>query len=271
MGTSLNFANQDLRHRCFRGQMLPGSDFSGADIRGCDFSRAQLVGADFRRSRAGQTRRQQGIWLAISLLTFLLQGHAVSNLVSGSMGQAPGDKAWNYVIVLGVSLAIAGGFSWSRGGGGIPFMGRAALLSSVASGAVAGFFYAGIAMGKQPQWAITGAVLGGLMAGVLGLLWGKRTSITLASCMAGAICAYGFFFLVGMTGLSFLNIQDWRDGILFMLLSLIYLGLTVRSLAIALHTLRHAPGTRFTQANLTDAQFTDARLPQTDFSQAIGV
>ncbi|MFB8790512.1 MAG: pentapeptide repeat-containing protein [Potamolinea sp.] len=54
----LNFTNQDLRNRSFKGQNLIGADFSGCDIRGCNFSYALLQGANFERTKAGQTPRQ---------------------------------------------------------------------------------------------------------------------------------------------------------------------------------------------------------------------
>ncbi len=58
MSQGLNFANQNLRDRSFKGRNLIGADFSGADIRGCNFYRAQLKFANFANVRSGLSDRQ---------------------------------------------------------------------------------------------------------------------------------------------------------------------------------------------------------------------
>ncbi len=58
MSQPLNFSNQDLRNRSFRGCDLVGADFRKADIRSCDFSGANLEGADFSEAIAGQSGKQ---------------------------------------------------------------------------------------------------------------------------------------------------------------------------------------------------------------------
>lgn len=61
MSQSLNFANQDLRDRSFKGRNLVGADFSGADLRGCNFYRSQLKSANFANVRTGKSPRQIAI------------------------------------------------------------------------------------------------------------------------------------------------------------------------------------------------------------------
>ena len=61
MRQGINFANQDLRDRSFKGRNLIGADFSGADLRGCNFFRSQLQSASFANVRTGKSQRQIAI------------------------------------------------------------------------------------------------------------------------------------------------------------------------------------------------------------------
>lgn len=167
-----------------------------------------------------------------TIVVFLLVGHAISHLVASSLGQTPSDKSWNYVIALLVSLGI--------GGAGAGVQSRSTvwnqlllLISGVATGAVTGFYYSGLAAGKNPQVAVGGAIAGGLLAVLLTWRW-PSVVWTIALRFSGATAAYGWFFLVGATALGFLNTHHWFAGLMLSSLSLLYLWLTGRSLKLAL-------------------------------------
>ena len=49
----LDFSDQNLQGRFFKGQNLEGANFSNADIRGINFANANLTGAKFSGARAG--------------------------------------------------------------------------------------------------------------------------------------------------------------------------------------------------------------------------
>lgn len=71
-----DFSFQNLRGRSFRGQNLTGANFSQADIRGADFTQTILIGANFRQARAGlQKRSRIGLFL-ISLLLSVFSSFA---------------------------------------------------------------------------------------------------------------------------------------------------------------------------------------------------
>ncbi|NJP08225.1 MAG: pentapeptide repeat-containing protein [Leptolyngbyaceae cyanobacterium RU_5_1] len=218
----------------------------------------------------------------------VLVGHAISRLVFGVLGQTPTDRAWGYVIALLISSGIAGGCSGIRSlVKQRRLRGLATVLSGTASGALIGFFYAGtstkvlmdwlhawFSLGENPtqnypQAAIAGAVVGGLGVGIA-CLQCQSATLKIAVSMAGALAAYGFTFLIGAMAIAVLNTRHLDWGMALSLVSLIYLWLTVKSLAIALQQIKHAPGTLFRQANLTAARFAGARLTHTDFSGAIG-
>jgi hypothetical protein len=278
MLTPPDFTHQDLRHRSFRGQRLAGADFRGADLRGCNFSHANLTGANFEQAMLGQTQRQRLIWVGLAIATLLIIGHATSRLFFGVLGQTPADKVWNYVIALYISWGIAG---ISAGIRGLlkPLAQRwMQILSGTASGALAGFFYGGtLADLLQPdlpnsaaaRWAIWGAVAGGLLVGSLACCW-LTSSLAVMISIAGAIAAYGFALLVGTTAIAFLN-TGHAAGWLLLLLLWVFLWLTLNAFAIALYEIRHAPGTQFRGANVSQTRFSRAQLQQGDFSGAIGV
>ena len=87
MTQPLDFSNQDLRNRSFKGRKdLAGAIFRNADIRGCDFSDANLEGADFSGVTAGQSGKQifiSGLFVVVFtvLFIFALAGAAVGKFV----------------------------------------------------------------------------------------------------------------------------------------------------------------------------------------------
>lgn len=268
---SRSYANQDLRNRSFRGQVFNNTDFSGADLRGCNFCGAELVGANFERVKMGQTVRQRLIWVGIAIATFLLSGHAVSGLVFGSLGQTPSDRAWSYVLALSISLCVAGISSGLQIV--LPFgskVNRAAFVgSAITAAAINGFYYGGSIMEKNPQWAIAGAIISGVVTGLFLIRW-HGVSGAIAATMAGAVMGYGAAFLTGVTAIGFLSTGHFAGGILLSCFALVLLWLTLQSLTLTFYQIRQAPGTLFRRANLTNTRFDDASLNHADFFNAQG-
>jgi len=176
-----------------------------------------------------QRNLMKALEILLEIATFLLAGHAISHLIFGSLGQTPSDKAWNYAIALVISLGLGGAGAGLRSRLPSPFNRIATILTGVASGAVIGFYYAGVAAGKDPRWAIAGAVLGGLLLGGLGIGF-KSAWMEIVIRVAGAITAYGFAFLIGATALTMLNVGYLPIGLLLSLVSLLYLWFTLNSI-----------------------------------------
>ena len=271
MADSLDFSGQNLRNRSFRRRDLSRANFTNADIRGCDFRQACLVGANFAGVRAGCTPMQAiGLW-GVAIVLALLSIQAVLDSGFGGVGKTPGDRGWSFVVALLVTLSLAGM------GAGLKALvsGRlgwvASGISGVASGAFLGFYYAGIAAEKDPQIAVVGAVLGGLL--MVPVIWkfGDRVLLQLVVAVAGAIFGYGFALLMGVRALAYANVGEVANTAIFGLACLLYLGFTLESGAFAVRLLTTSPGTSFAEADLTDARFDGAKLDRTDFSQAKGV
>ena len=270
MTDSLDFSGKNLRNRSFRRRDLSGANFTNADIRGCDFRQAYLVGANFAGVRAGCTPMQAIVPWGIAIAIALLSIQAVLDSGFGGVGKTPGDRGWSFVVALLVTLSLAGM------GAGLKALasGRlgwvAGAISGIASGAFLGFYYAGIATDKNPQIAVVGAVLGGVLMVPATGKFGNRVWLQLVVAVAGAIFGYGFALLMGVRALAYANVGEVVNTTIFGLACLLYLGFTLESGAFALRLLTTSPGTSFAKADLTDARFDGAKLDRTDFSQAKG-
>jgi hypothetical protein len=69
-----DFRGQNLAGKSFRGQDLSGANFSGADLRGTDFTDAMLRGADFTGIKSGLLPIQKLIVLMASFMSSILLG-----------------------------------------------------------------------------------------------------------------------------------------------------------------------------------------------------
>ena len=99
---NLNFSNQNLRNRSFKGLDLSGANFSGSDIRGCNFTGAILRGANFQGARMGQSRRRMKSLIARAGVI------AVSVTLAGAaIGLIGGADAGAVAVLVVAATAIA--------------------------------------------------------------------------------------------------------------------------------------------------------------------
>ncbi len=262
------FNNQNLQNRSFQGQILNGADFSGSDIRGCNFRDAQLVEANFERVKAGLSPQKFVCLIGVMSAIALLVGDALSRLIFSALGQIPGSSAWSFVLVLyGVlcSVAVSSGISSSKRIS-LPIRKMARTLSTVLSGALLGFFYAGSASGNNSTLAIAGAIAAGLLMLFANIFlaqeWVKVTIATITT-----VTIYGAAFLLGATASIHLSAQQIGMGTITAIAALMFAWLTLNSLKQILRSLQLLSTTSFKGANLLNAQFDHAELHHTDFSQ----
>ncbi|MEG4455562.1 pentapeptide repeat-containing protein [Microcoleus sp. N9_A1] len=110
---NLNFANQNLRNRSFKGLDLSGANFSGCDIRGCNFTGAILKGANFQGVRTGQSRRRVRNLIAragVTAVTVTTAG-ALTGLIAGADAGAvavAGTAATAIAVTRGEAGIVAG-------------------------------------------------------------------------------------------------------------------------------------------------------------------
>ena len=238
MSQNLNFANQDLRDRSFKGKNLVGADFSGADIRGCNFSRAQLKFASFDNVLAGKSQRQTAISSVISfamalmvastamIAIILLVTFAITLITTFIFGVAIVNREIVYwvaimaIVVFAVSFAIA--FT-------ISFTGTKGIFAAI------------------PICLITAFASG---------LWGSTFTKILVIGAFNAIARLLRFnsFVALLIFLAIEPLQIFGSLYLFKLL---------------INISRTTTGTKFEYADLTKASFDQATLVNCDFSHAV--
>ncbi|WP_103666624.1 pentapeptide repeat-containing protein [Pseudanabaena sp. BC1403] len=236
MSQSLNFANQDLRDRSFKGKNLVGADFSGADIRGCNFCRSQLKAANFANVRAGASQRQNVIAsMASFVMALMFAGTAmiatillITFVITFIFGAAKIDRTTVYwvaiiaIVVFSVCFAIAFTASFT-------FTGRRGTLIA------------------------TGISL--LIAFGFGFFGSSFTKILVAGAFNAIIGLLRFNSFTAL--LTFLAIEPLQ------IFGSLYL------FRLTINASRTMIGTRFQYANLTKASFHKANLVNCDFSHAI--
>jgi uncharacterized protein YjbI with pentapeptide repeats/uncharacterized protein (DUF697 family) len=274
MGTSQDYAGQSLKGRAFKGQDLTGANFSRADIRSADFSGANLTGANFSYAKTGLSNLWRAGLLAglfvlsllsggLSLVLSILVTHEAFALSSASYSAI----ATPSVAILLTVLAFAALFAIREG-----FDRLDALLLK---GMVLATVIATTILGTQPTLAVAiavatlTAIAAIFLAEVAAILVTSAETIagTLAGALTGAIA-----LVAAAASASFANSPTWLP------LASVGLGIftawrserdrdtAIRNLAIAIATFG---GTSFRGSNLTDADFSRARLNNTDLRQTI--
>ncbi|GAA6618115.1 pentapeptide repeat-containing protein [Scytonema sp. NUACC26] len=291
-----NYQRAKLRGKSFKGQDLTGADFSYSDIRGADFTGAFLKGANFSHAKAGLQRR----WVIATVILALLLS-AISGLLSATSGSLIGYILTNsnyentyvaavtltvlfvfFLITMRQGVAAAFGFlavavtwtavagviwagivavTWAKAGTQAGIMELATVVAVVVTGAIAAIAAATGVVLIAGAAAMAGSAAGllavaitvsvaGAIAGV-GAIAAVRIGGPVVGALAGVISILTIFLSadIGCRALFEDEKQTW-----------------VRNVALDFVTRR---GTNFQASNLTDANFTQARLKNTNFTKSV--
>lgn len=250
----ITFSHRDLRNRSFYQQDLRNAVFEDCDLRGCDFRKAQLQGATFRRVRFGLSLSKLIGYGAIALGTAVLTFHAISHMLFGAIGTIPSNPTWGLIVTLYVFVAISGL-------GALPQLWlpkplkKLAILPTLATGALLGFYYGGSAADQDPQVAMVAAILAGLLTTVIQLTRPQAGWLTGTIALAESVAAYGAAFVTVGLASAGLSTGHWLVGLGWVVLSLLYFGLTLAGLANGSKTLKQAASTQFQHTDLSQTQF----------------
>jgi uncharacterized protein YjbI with pentapeptide repeats len=276
--------NKNLQNIDFRGQNLTGKNFSNTDIRGVNFSSTVLVGANFSHAKAGLPI----IW-TIGLITLSIILSLFAGLIAAYGGAFIGDllsgKTYGHTIFGIISLICLISFLiiifWSGLGATL------AILSEL----IAAFLIAVLAFLPETESKLIDSLIVGAVFTVIGLagslagLVNMALAVAIARVMAlpkvriimslmallgivlGAllgvrsqVSAYFISVIVGLATITLGAYVGWQaiaDNKKYSL---------IRSLAVGI--VSHG-GTKFRNADLTDADFTQATLKSVDFRSAI--
>jgi uncharacterized protein YjbI with pentapeptide repeats len=275
-----------LQSADFRGQNLTGEDFSNADIRGVNFSSAVLVGANFYNAEAGL----QIIWrislIALSIVLTLFAG-LISAYAGAFIGDLLSSNTSGYIlfgIIYLISLINFLIIVFQTGLGG---------TFAISSEIVAACLITFLAFvpeteteNKLTSSLIAGAVftvisLAGSIAGLINMALAVAIARVIALPKVRIITSLMAIFGIVLGAL--LGVRSHSSAYLISVivgLAVITLGAYVgwqavsdnkkysliRSLAVRI--VSHG-GTKFRNADLTDADFTQATLKSVDFRNAI--
>lgn len=283
-----------LRGKSFKGQDLTGVDFSYSDIRGANFTGAILRGANFSHAKAGLQRRWFLTLVIFSLLLSLISGSIAA--VGGSLiGFVLTDRTPQNLYVGVVSLIVlaiffllairkgivaATGFlavavawvavaavawagivavAWAGLAADTGAMALAQLVAVIVTGAV------GVVVSAAGAVMVSGAAaLAGAIAGILAV----TMTVAIAGCVAGiiAVAASTVGTVAGAVAASV--------GISVVVLAS-YVGCSalagdkkqklIRNIIV---NIAARNGTTFQGANLTDADFTQTKVKNTNLTKA---
>ncbi|WP_413165953.1 pentapeptide repeat-containing protein [Capilliphycus salinus ALCB114379] len=277
-----DFRGQNLRSQSFQGQNLSGADFSYADIQGTNFQGATLREVKFRGAKAGVPKAWVVIlsgaaWLFSVLLglALVLVGYFVLLFLNMSTPE-DANTGWTALALMLVLVFIGGRRGIERGWGAFIDTIEIALVGIII-GVISGL---GNAISLLGTLAIAGVLagFGGAILFASAVAFGVIFSLTerlawvmsltkvltvavLASAIAGyisgGVSAIAIAISVFVT--FWFDYIGWR-GILGDKNYMLIHNLSVNLAATG--------GTSFRQADLTDANFTNAHLKGSDFRQA---
>ena len=271
-----DFRNQDLRSVVLAGQNLSGSDFSGSDLRGTSFKNAILQHTNFTGIRAGLLPIQKSLILITSVIASLLLGGLagwVDALVElefhnsdGFGGIAPSISAKWIVLI----MMLVFGYVMQRHGMTASFTTfLVALVVAVAGAFITTSF---VSIAAAIVIAITVVAFIAVVTTVIVIL--SLTTALSISVNAGAIVLAAFTPSFALVAVPSAGESAVILAIVVTLLSAYiswcaYLGdkrhTGLWTIAAGIATCR---GTNFQGADLTNADFSQARLQGANFDDA---
>ena len=175
----------------------------------------------------GRSQYFRFVQIAIAASAIIITIKAVSVMMFASLGSSSSNK-FSYVLVLQLILAAIGITSYiSFSLNSIALKRTCFFLSAILVGVLLGFYYGGSYTNNNPQYAILGAIAGGIFFLILAI-W-QYELVALALAFSSSICAYSFALIVGIRGINLFAASLYLPGIIWLIISLVYIALSVSS------------------------------------------
>ena len=284
-----DYSHRNLQQESFIGQDLTGANFTGADIRGTDFSNAILINTNFTQTQAGLPpkliTRLQAFAHFLALLSGFITAYAGAIFGQGFTGN---DKGSAYIATTTTIALIAFTLITLKKGLGFAL----GLLSLIAATTIVLIVALTPSEPIAGQTALSSLALGGAIAGTIGLstalnLNRTRKKLTLTIAIIGIVLGSLLGISVDKDLLeSTISVIILSPSVIISTIGVIILSPSVIILSkhITKATIAGDPryqmiqdltshlttigSTRFTNANLTNANFTEAILSSTNFRNA---
>ena len=288
------FQRSNFRGHCFEGKNLAGIDFSQADIRGANFSKANLTGANFQGARTGI----QPLWLLVLTLILLLSTALTSLIIPFASVAAtiPVDDSlfnktktsllehlfWFVIAIFSINIMVRRGLGSTLGAWSIMLAATIPTIAVLAPNDTNSIVKYIVEITFTRSLGLAGIVAGAITGSVVifvGLAISNRLIFIL---MAGVVILTASSTLIevilGSSGEEKVELLSWVFAIVLTILVFLvttHMGYRasrgdakfslIQSLSIFLLTLK---GTQFQEADLTDADFTNAKLSGASFRDA---
>ena len=285
--TISKYENTNLQSQSFKGKDLSDVSFCDSDIRGANFTNTNLTGANFSNVRTGLTPFRTFNLIATSLILVTISGLIVgySSAFPAFIANLLTEKniagkeilitsglliliSFVFIIVrkgLGSSLgimaiitAVVTAIIAFAGTGNSAITAAAVLQAVIIAMIVAGVLVTSLALSIFLSITTTKAlpipVILALAPAILGAQEGVKGSAAASLSMSLTMTGIVAIALIGLS--TYISLQAMADDKKYKL---------IRSISISLCA---SFGTSFRGANLTDADFSQATLPHTDFRKA---
>ncbi|KAB8335766.1 CHAT domain-containing protein [Scytonema tolypothrichoides VB-61278] len=289
-----NFRGQNLRGKSFQGKNLSWVNFSRADIRGANFSGATLIGADFRGAQAGLQDSSKVLLVILLFFLSALSGFISTLTVFWIAWQLTYEKSRLFTSIVFFLIVLAVFLIANTSKGLLSAIGILPISVAVTT-PVAGVLLKAGSGHPTAAWAGAGiaaiAVVGAVfvamaVTGTRVVATTRVAAVTVAVAVAGAVIATVVGRAAGtpdpLSPLASRELMKVEVGVIMAVVAAI--SLTLLSIYIAVRVFANDKkytfiqgfatafaaigGTSFRGADLTEADFTRARLKSTNFQRA---
>jgi hypothetical protein len=262
----MDYTGQNLQGRSFKGANLMNANFKGSDLRGADFSSANLEGTDFSNAKTGMRVYAKILVFICSLVVSLFSGYVA--MLAGTTIQSllksgdPNHEIAGYVTIA-FFVVFVGAAMWK----GVFEALRTVYLALIALAVAAGLFmyFTGLGTGIGALYGLFALLLMALMF-IVG---------TVSRATAGTLASTVLFLVVALGGGMFGKSLGGGFGTVAMALACAFISKRalkkgesssfLGKIAITVSTLF---GTSFKNADLTNANFSNTKIDNTDFREA---
>jgi hypothetical protein len=254
---------KNLQRKSFKGQNLADADFSGADLRGADFTGAVLTNANFSKCKTGLVPSSVVLIFIFSLIISLLSGYIamLTGLTIQVMLNSPETETAGYItiglILLFILLAI-----W-KGGKNTVISIAVTILAALVTGMI--FFLSGAGTGMGSLYCTFALILFVFMV----------FAGTISRTTAGTLSSGIIFFAVAVGGSLFSKSVGGGLGTMVLAIACAVISKRILSGAADFSMIRKFAlktgsifGTKFRNADLTGANFSESIIKNTDFTGA---
>ena len=260
-----DYSNKNLRNAIFKNEDLSYARFSDSDLRGTDFSNANLTGAIFTHVRTGITPVNVALLFILALAVSLLSGYVA--MLAGQTVQAmfksnDANVRLAGIIATAITLLFIL-FTWWKGATrSITYLIVPVVVLSILIGIIA--YVSGLGTGKGMLYLVLALLL------VVVMFFVGIVARTAAGSLSNIL-----FVLVALSGGIFSKSLGGGIGTAIMAISCALISKRVLSGAKGFEGLRKVAffitrkfGTSFRNSRLTEANFSQSKIRNADFTNA---